>query len=96
MVFCHALFETNFYNSMNRIKDVINEKGYTIKSLAEELGITRESLSRSLVSPSYPTLQRIAEALGVELWELFIAPKDVPAEELRCPHCGKPIKINIQ
>lgn len=43
---------------MNRIKEVIKEKGLTITSLADKLGIARESLSRMIVSPSYPTLEK--------------------------------------
>lgn len=81
---------------MNRIKEAIKENGYTITSLAEKLGIARESLSRMIVSPSYPTLEKIAEALGVEIWELFISPKEFHTQSLKCPHCGKPIKINIE
>lgn len=81
---------------MNRIKEAIKENGYTITSLAEKLGIARESLSRMIVSPSYPTLEKIAEALGVEIWELFISTKEFPTQVLKCPHCGKPIKINIE
>lgn len=62
---------------MNRIKEVIKEHGYTITSLAIKLGIARESLSRMLVSPSYPTLQKIALALEVPIWQLFVSPKEV-------------------
>lgn len=84
---------------MNRIKDLIKEKGYTIKSLAEKIGITRESLSRMLVSPSYPTLEKIATALDVPMWQLFASPGEVVKEITggdRCPHCGQPIKIRIE
>ena len=49
----------------HRIKEVIKEKGYTITSLADKLGIARESLSRMIVSPSYPTLEKISTALNV-------------------------------
>lgn len=62
---------------MNRIKDVIKEKGYTITSLAEKIGIARESLSRMIVSPSYPTLEKIASALDVPMWQLFASPGEV-------------------
>jgi transcriptional regulator with XRE-family HTH domain len=48
---------------MNRIKEVIKEKGLTITSLADKLGIARESLSRMIVSPSYPTLEKIYHCL---------------------------------
>lgn len=84
---------------MNRIKDLIKEKGYTIKSLAEKIGITRESLSRMLVSPSYPTLEKIATALDVPMWQLFASPGEVVKEITggdRCPHCGQPIKVRIE
>lgn len=84
---------------MNRIKDLIKEKGYTIKSLAEKIGITRESLSRMLVSPSYPTLEKIAMALDVPMWQLFASPGEVVKEITggdRCPHCGQPIKIRLE
>ena len=80
---------------MNRIKEVIKEKGYTITSLAEKLGIARESLSRMIVSPSYPTLEKLSNALEVPIWQLFASQKDVAsnANYIICPHCGKKIKI---
>lgn len=83
---------------MNRIKDVIKEKGYTITSLAEKLGIARESLSRMLVSPSYPTLEKISTALDVPMWQLFTSPEEVSKSisGTVCPHCGKPITIKIE
>lgn len=62
---------------MNRIKDVIKEKGYTITSLAEKIGIARESLSRMIVSPSYPTLEKISSALEVPIWQLFASPGEI-------------------
>ncbi len=80
---------------MNRIKEVIKEKGFTITSLADRLGIARESLSRMIVSPSYPTLEKIATALGVPMWQLFASPKEVAKETKgeTCPYCGQPIAI---
>lgn len=66
---------------MNRIKEVIKKKGFTIKSLADKLGIARESLSRMIVSPSYPTLEKIATALDVPIWQLFASPEDVAGKE---------------
>ena len=82
---------------MNRIKEAIKENGYTITSLAEKLGIARESLSRMIVSPSYPTLEKIATALDVPMWQLFASPEDVKGEEdkntLTCPKCGTKFKM---
>lgn len=80
---------------MNRIKEVIKEKGFTITSLADKLGIARESLSRMIVSPSYPTLEKIATALNVPMWQLFVSPEEVTKESKgkMCPYCGQPIAI---
>lgn len=65
---------------MNRIKEVIKVQGLTITSLANKLGIARESLSRMIVSPSYPTLEKIASALNVPVWQLFVSPEEVKGE----------------
>ncbi|MEY8719550.1 helix-turn-helix transcriptional regulator [Bacteroides stercorirosoris] len=85
---------------MNRIKEVIKEKGYTITSLADKLSIARESLSRMLVSPSYPTLEKIAAALDVPMWQLFASPNEVHSQGntagITCPHCGKNITIKAE
>ena len=80
---------------MNRIKEVIKEKGLTITSLADKLGIARESLSRMIVSPSYQTLEKIATALNVPMWQLFASPEEIAkqAKNDLCPHCGMPISI---
>jgi transcriptional regulator with XRE-family HTH domain len=65
----------------HRIKELLKEKGHTQQSLADKLGIARESLSRMLKSPSYPTLEKIASVLNVSLWELFASQKDVIGNE---------------
>ncbi len=83
----------------HRIKELIKEKGYTQQSLADRLGIARESLSRMLVSPSYPTLEKIANALEVNIWELFISPEGLRGNvtsSIICPHCGKSVNIKVE
>lgn len=74
---------------MNRIKEVVKEQGFTITSLADKLGIARESLSRMIVSPSYPTLEKISNALNVPMWQLFASPEEVKEDSntIICPHC---------
>ena len=80
---------------MNRIKEVIKEKGYTITSLAAEMDIHRESLSRMIISPSYPTLEKLSDKLEVPIWQLFASPSEVSkGDYIICPHCGK--RINIE
>lgn len=83
---------------MNRIKEVIKEQGFTITSLADKLGIARESLSRMIVSPSYPTLEKISNALNVPMWQLFASPEEVQREPedsdtITCPKCGAKFKM---
>ena len=61
----------------NRIKIVIKEKGYTITGLAEKMGMARESLSRIIVNPSSPTLEKLSEALDVPVWQFFASREDI-------------------
>lgn len=81
---------------MNRIKEVIKEQGFTITSLADKLGIARESLSRMIVSPSYPTLEKISNALNVPMWQLFASPEEIKDDSntIICPHCGGKIHFD--
>lgn len=63
--------------SMKRIEEVIREKGYTITSLAEKMGTSKQNLFAKLKSPSYPTLVEISSALDVPMWQLFASPEEV-------------------
>lgn len=59
-----------------RIKEVIKEKGLTIQSIADTMGINRVNLSNSINgNPTVETLGRIAEVLNVPIQELFASPK---------------------
>lgn len=81
---------------MNRIELLIKEKGYNMTSFAEKMNTTRQNLYAILKSPSYPTLEKVAEALDVPMWQLFASPEEVKGEEenvITCPHCGKKIKL---
>lgn len=65
----------------HRIKDLIKEKGYTQQEFADKLEITRVGLSQLINGkPSYPTLEKIAKALNVPMWQLFASPEDVTGE----------------
>lgn len=66
-----------YFCNMNRIEDVIKEHGYTVTSLAEKIGTSKQNLFAKLKSPSYPTLVEIATALDVPLWQLFASPEEV-------------------
>ena len=55
-----------------RIKELIKEKGTTVKELAQKMGISNVGLSQQINgNPSVEVLERIASALGVDISELF-------------------------
>lgn len=72
-----------------RIKEVIKEKGTSVKEVAQKMGIKPPSLSRTINgNTTVEMLQRIAKVLDVSVSELI--------EEKGgaiCPHCGKSIRL---
>lgn len=46
------------------------------------------------------TLEKIAAALNVPMWQLFASPEEVNPKKdtltLTCPYCGKDININVE
>lgn len=55
-----------------RIKDICKQKGLLQKELAEKVGVTNIALRASLKgNPTVGTLEKVANALNVEVWELF-------------------------
>ena len=76
-----------------RIKEILKERGLTQKDLAQKMAVEEISLSRSINgNPSLKTLQKIADALNVEVADLFTSSKT----QITCPHCGKPLNIKIE
>lgn len=82
-----------------RIKDVLKEKGLKQQDLAEKMGISLSAVKQMLGADSLTTstLERIAAAVDVPVWQFFISPNDmanqVSGNSFCCPHCGKPLKI---
>ena len=83
-----------------RIKELIKEKGYTQKEFAEKLGMSTVGLAQIIAGkPSYTTMEKIASALGGEVWELRISKEEITNKGgafLTCPHCGKSISLRIE
>ena len=82
----------------HRIKELIKEKGYTQQEFADLLGMSRVGLAQIVHGkPSYPTLEKIATALNVPMWQLFASPDEVKGEEdnntITCPKCGTKFKM---
>ncbi len=60
---------------LERIKQLCNEKGWSMYKLAEESMLTQSTISNMFVRKSYPsipTLIKICEALGISLAEFFL------------------------
>lgn len=56
----------------HRIKEMIADRGLLQREVAERLGMNRVSFNHIINGqPSWPTLEKILEALDAEPWELF-------------------------
>lgn len=84
-----------------RIKELCKEKGMTFIELADKVGMTRVSIGNMEAGRQFPTgetLEKIADALGVQVYELFLPegkgqePVDI---QFRCP-CGTVHTITIK
>ena len=77
------------------IKRAIKEHGLEVREVAKRMDITPTGLSQHISgNPSVEVLERIADAIGCPVTELFEQPKK-DAVYLSCPHCGKSINIKV-
>lgn len=85
-----------------RIKELLKEKGCTQQELADMVGVSYQSMKQTLNAPSVTTstLEKIATALDVPVWQLFASLEEVQPKKdglsLICPHCGKNINIKVE
>ncbi|MEG0815736.1 MAG: helix-turn-helix transcriptional regulator [Mucinivorans sp.] len=55
-----------------RVKEICKEKGLTMEQVAQSIGIARVNLTKAINgNPTLSTLENIANALGVDITELF-------------------------
>ena len=79
---------------MLRVKEVIKEKGTTVKDIAGKLGISPPALSDAINgNPTVDNLVRIASALEVPITELFEKCND---SVFQCPKCGTALHVEIK
>ena len=82
-----------------RIKDIMIEKGVSSVALANTINVSKVTISNLInnkTMPSIETLNKIANALDVPIWQLFTSPKDIKndANSIICPYCGKEITFH--
>lgn len=84
-------------NTELRIKELCKERGITQAQLADKLGIQAVSFSQAVSRNKFnmDRLSDIADALGVEIPDLFERPKK-DSLSLTCPHCGKDINLKVE
>lgn len=74
-----------------RIKELCKERGMLFKDLAKSLGMTDVALRQSINgNPTVNSLERVANALGVSVQELFELPDPY---RFRCPRCGAFLEV---
>lgn len=57
-----------------QVKELLKGRGIKMKEFAEQIGVAPETLTRALNNnPQYSTLKQIADGLGVEVRDLFVA-----------------------
>ena len=84
-----------------RIKEILKERNMTGKSLAESMGKAPQYISNVInggKGVSINSLEEIAKHLNVPISSLFADYNrgNGASGELRCPHCGKEIKITLE
>lgn len=61
-----------------RIREAIEQQGMTTKEVADKLNISISALNQNISgNPSVKVLTKIAEAINVPIWELFVTPSEV-------------------
>lgn len=73
-----------------RVKYLLKKKGMTAKDLSSKMGISEGALSLSISgNPTLSRLQEIADALEVEVGDLFVS----TSSHLACPKCGAKLQL---
>lgn len=81
-----------------RIKETIKERGFTIQKVAELIGKSKQSLHGIIENgnPTIGVLNDIANAIGCQISDLYIGNSPTSPNKFHCPHCGRPIEIEIK
>lgn len=80
-----------------RIKELLKEKKCTQQMLADRMNVSLSAVKQTLNASSVTTstLEKIATALNVPMWQLFASSEEVAQQTKNdlCPYCGQPIAI---
>ncbi|MBR7022158.1 MAG: helix-turn-helix transcriptional regulator [Bacteroidales bacterium] len=98
-----ALKEQFSKNLKGRIDTICEEKGLSIKKLADLMGLGSDIALYTTIKKGnlrLVTLQRIADALGVEIVDLLSERNTeektiIEKPTFHCPHCGKEVALTL-
>ena len=87
-----------------RIKELLKAKHYTQQELADKMNVSLSAVRQMVAAESLTTatLEKIATALNVPMWQLFASPEEVQlpsnVHSIKCPHCGNefPVNVNVE
>jgi transcriptional regulator with XRE-family HTH domain len=87
-----------------RIKELLKAKHYTQQELADKMNVSLSAVRQMVAAESLTTatLEKIATALNVPMWQLFASPEEVQlpsnVHSIKCPHCGNefPVSANVE
>lgn len=66
---------------MDRIEQILNERGLSKADFAALLGTSRQNVNALLKNPTRAKLEQIAATLKVPIWQLFISPEEIVSQE---------------
>lgn len=83
-----------------KIKELLSKQGKTAVWLSKQIGVTdvnTRNIVNGVIKPKLDTLEKIAKALNVPMWELFVSPEEIrpniDTTVLTCPKCGAKLKV---
>lgn len=82
---------------LERLRDLLKERGLTLKAFSEMSGISQPNLSNYIngnISPTLETIDKIAKSLNLDIQDLF--PKSKENIELFAKFKGKSYRITTQ
>lgn len=91
----------------NRTREVLHELGLKQVDVAAKLGMTNIGFAQLLKveRPKISTLERVADAIGVPVWRLFLSDEEIEqvaksanaknTPKAVCPVCGTPLQVKL-
>lgn len=79
------------------LDSILEEKNISKSALATMIGAQRQNMNSLLNNPKLSTLEKIANALNVPVWRLFVSEKELKETgNYICPKCHERINIDIK